>query len=216
MIQNFETVNNVRKYKSDWSTFLYESRIEDFQRIHSEFVYVSTIHKAKGKEFDNVFLMLKNPDSHNDAFKRLFYVAVTRAKDKLFIHYQGNYLHSFKANKLLYHNDQTIYHEPDLITLSLGLRDVQLGYFEFIQTRIEHLYSGFQLMISHEGLKNDRDQLILKFSKHFNAALLNYQERGYKLQQAYVYQIVYWFNESKNQESKVILPLLILKKCKNS
>ena len=54
---------------------------------------LSTIHSAKGKEWKNVFLIGLNegrfpssPESKNlDEERRLFYVAVTRAKDRLFL-----------------------------------------------------------------------------------------------------------------------------------
>src|SRR5690606_36006658 len=47
IIKDFEAINSVKKYKSDWKTFLNESRLEDFVRINGETIYVSTIHKAK-------------------------------------------------------------------------------------------------------------------------------------------------------------------------
>ena len=52
-------------------------------------VYVGTIHSVKGLEYDNVFVM--NVGSYNfklnsEDEKNLFYVAVTRAKNRLFIY----------------------------------------------------------------------------------------------------------------------------------
>ena len=53
-----------------------------------------TIHKAKGDEFDNVLLILKDekdaefllsPDLENEEEHRIYYVAVSRAKKRLFI-----------------------------------------------------------------------------------------------------------------------------------
>ena len=51
-----------------------------------------TIHKAKGAEFENVFVignkdtlsLLLKPDLMNDEEHRIFYVAMSRAKKKLF------------------------------------------------------------------------------------------------------------------------------------
>ncbi|SHN50444.1 MULTISPECIES: hypothetical protein [Desulfitobacterium] len=37
-----------------------ESKLEDFPGGHSEAILISTIQKAKGRDFDNVFLMLEN------------------------------------------------------------------------------------------------------------------------------------------------------------
>ncbi|HMA63680.1 MAG TPA: ATP-dependent helicase, partial [Chitinispirillaceae bacterium] len=60
MIRAFETTNPVKKYKSDLDVFIRESRLEDFVQGNGETIFVSTIHKAKGKEFDNVFIMLQD------------------------------------------------------------------------------------------------------------------------------------------------------------
>jgi len=40
IIKDFETINPVKRYKSDWKTFLNESRVEDFVRINGETIYV--------------------------------------------------------------------------------------------------------------------------------------------------------------------------------
>ena len=48
-------------------------------------MFVSTIHGVKGLEFDNVVLVHKPVDDENEADKRLYYVALTRAKNTEFI-----------------------------------------------------------------------------------------------------------------------------------
>ena len=60
IIKDFEATNPKKKYKSDLEVFIRESKLEDFFNENGETIFVSTIHKAKGKEFDNVFLMLEN------------------------------------------------------------------------------------------------------------------------------------------------------------
>jgi superfamily I DNA/RNA helicase len=70
IIKQFEATNPIKKYKSDWKTFLIESKIEDFVNIEAGTIYVSTIHKAKGKEFENVFIMLRNFKPYTDENKR--------------------------------------------------------------------------------------------------------------------------------------------------
>ena len=57
MIDTFEELNRTR-YRSDWETFLHESRLEDFDQSVKQAVMVSTMHKAKGREYDQVWLML--------------------------------------------------------------------------------------------------------------------------------------------------------------
>ena len=47
--------------------------------------YVSTIHSAKGLEFDNVVVLYQNKRDMEEADKRMYYVAFTRAMQSEFI-----------------------------------------------------------------------------------------------------------------------------------
>ena len=60
LIRDFELINVKRKFVSDLKIYLFESKLEDFIRESGDTIYVSTIHKSKGKEFDNVFILLEN------------------------------------------------------------------------------------------------------------------------------------------------------------
>lgn len=55
LIRDFETINPKRRYKSDLELFIRESKLNDFFGESGETIFVSTIHKVKGKEFDHVF-----------------------------------------------------------------------------------------------------------------------------------------------------------------
>lgn len=74
------------------------SKEEDLQEQEADKVVLSTIHQSKGLEWSYVFLIwcadgmiplgraLKDPDGEEEE-RRLFYVAVTRAKDRLYLSY---------------------------------------------------------------------------------------------------------------------------------
>src|SRR5690606_30208902 len=70
IIKDFESTNPKRKYLSDFDVFVRESKLEDFYNDSGETIFVSTIHKAKGKEFDNVFLLLQDVTYVTDEVKR--------------------------------------------------------------------------------------------------------------------------------------------------
>ena len=212
MIQAFEDVNRAKKYKSDWNTFLTESQIEDFVRVDSEIIYVSTIHKAKGKEFDNVFLLLKNFVPDTDEKKRLFYVAVTRAKSNLYIHYNGSYLRPYVAEGLIYREDRDSYPEPRQIVVYLTHKDVALGYFAFVGHRTRNILSGARLRILDDGLGNANGEPVLKYAQKFKTVLDEYARKGFQPTEATVNFVVYWKDETKGTESVILLPQLVLKK----
>jgi ATP-dependent DNA helicase RecQ len=211
-IKAFEDVNTAKKYKSDWKAFLFESKVEDFVSVDTEIVYVSTIHKAKGKEFNNVYLLLKNFTPGTDEEKRQFYVAITRAKSHLSIHYNGNYLKQFSIDGVAYAEDKNIYPEPQQIAIYLTFKDIQLWFFERVQHKIINLFSGSRLTITEEGLADANGDLILKYSQNFRAILQGRYEKGFKIAAAKINYIVYWKGEDKEPEVKIILPALVLKK----
>ena len=91
IIRDFESTNTRIRYFSDLEVFIRESKLEDFLGQDGETIFVSTIHKAKGKEFDNVFIMLENCDLSTDEKKRPLYVAMTRARQNLFIHHNSTF-----------------------------------------------------------------------------------------------------------------------------
>ncbi len=216
VINEFELVNEKRKYKSDWKTYLAESKIEDFVSLNNEIIYVSTIHKAKGKEFDNVYLLLNQLRPDTDEKKRQLYVALTRAKTNLHVHYNESYLHAFSIENLIYKQNINVYPEPEHLAYSLSHQEINLGYFDYVQQRMSHLQSGTALTILNEGLGNSSGQLILKYSRNFQGTLENHLRKGYKLNEASVNFIVYWHNQKENRESKIILPEIYFKKASNN
>jgi len=212
IINEFDLVNQKRKYKSDWTSFLTESKIEDFANIDAETIYVSTIHKAKGKEFDTVFLLLNQLRPYEDDIKRQLYVAITRAKSNVHIHYNETFLRGYLSDSVTYKFDNNDFQEPEQLSIWLTHRDIYLGYFEYVQQRMNGLQSGKNLTILNEGLGNTNSDLVIKFSRSFTDQLNEYINRGYKLTNAKINFIVYWNNKDKALESKIILPEITLTK----
>lgn len=215
LIKDFEGINTKKKYKSDFDVFIRESKLEDFISTNGETIFVSTIHKAKGKEFDNVFLLLENFDASTDEKKRQLYVAMTRAKQKLTIHLNGNYLNNFKTEELERIENHDIFQPPSGLALHLSHKDLNLGYFEYIQRRVNELTSGDSISISEEGCKNDRGELVLKFSKKFLERITELKNKGFELKEAKVNFIVHWTDEDKKIEVKIVIPELHFEKTYN-
>ena len=95
----------------------------------TETIFVSTIHKAKGKEFENVFIMLNGFNPVTDEKKRQLYVAMTRAKSNLSIHLNGNYLDDISCVDLERKLDEHSYEDSNLLVLHLTHKDIWLDYF---------------------------------------------------------------------------------------
>ncbi|SHN50613.1 RecQ family ATP-dependent DNA helicase [Desulfitobacterium chlororespirans] len=210
LIREFEVVHPKLKYKSDLEIFIRESKLEDFLGGDSETIFVSTIHKAKGREFDNVFLMLENFSLGTEEAVRQLYVAMTRAKRNLTIHYNGNYLDRITAEGLEQVKDSEEHLPPRLLAWQLTFKDIWLDFFCYPQhqQRINKLTSGDELTFDGEGCRNSAEQLVLKFSQKFRNQLESIRQRGYTSGKARIRFIVYWLKEGTEQEVRIVLPEL--------
>ena len=215
IITDFEATNPKNKYKSDLEVFIRESKLEDFLNAHGETIFVSTIHKAKGKEFDNVFLMLENFNQSSDDAKRQLYVAMTRAKQNLTVHLNSNFLDNLSVGNLERIEDSEIYPPPKELVMHLTYRDVWLDYFQNREHIISKLMSGDDLTLHGDECLNQNGQSVFKFSQHFLRQIETLKENNYILKSVKVNFIVYWLKEGSEKEVKVILPELYFEKQEN-
>ena len=213
IIKDFQETHPKVKYKSDFEVFIRESKIEDFTYGDIETINVSTIHKAKGKEFDNVYLLLDNFDARSDDKKRELYVAMTRAKQNLTLHTNNKYFRNIDVEQLEYINNSDTYLPPNELTLQLSHRDINLGYFKFVQRRLASVITGQKLLVGDEGLLNLKDELIVKFSKQFVEKKDGLEKNGFTLTKAKVNFMLFWQPEEEEvPEIKIVLPELLFKK----
>ncbi len=223
LIHDFESINPKKKYKSDLESYIKESKLEDFITGNGETILVSTMHKAKGREFDNVFMMLVNQNLVRDEDKRLLYVAMTRAKANLHIHFNtklnnGLVNNSFVKNglekvlttiqtdNLTIKHDQNCWDCPSELVMHLSFKDVWLDYFTGKQYAINRLKSGDILYIKDTECQDKNGKSILKFSKSFNDEIEKLKTQGYTLTKCEVNHIIYWQKEGSDNEIKIVLP----------
>jgi ATP-dependent DNA helicase RecQ len=209
LVQDFEETHPKSKYRTDFEAFVDESNLDDFFRQDGDTIFVSTIHKAKGREFDNVFLLLDGLPQQDDATKRKLYVALTRAKNRLVIHTNGAAFDAIKIPGVEVLENSEAWALPKLIAVTPGHREVYLGYFPFVQHRVEALASGQPLKPHAEGLADEEGRLVLKFSRSFQEKMEDYLRMGYTLREARVNFLVFWKNREDDREYRVVLPWLV-------
>src|SRR5690554_4725843 len=212
IIKDFEATNPKKKYKSDLVTFIRELKLEELYSEHGETVYVSTIHKAKGKEFDNVFLMLDNFHLDSDEEKRLLYVALTRAKSNLTIHLNSNFLDRFSADNLERYENKERHLPPNQAVMHLSFRDVWLDYFRSRQYLVSQLRSGDSLSVHGNECLDTEGRSVLRFSREFVKQVERMRAKRFELKSATVNFIVYWKKEGEEEEIKIILPELLFER----
>ena len=214
IVGQFEQVNP-KKFKSEWLRYLRECRIEDFYFPEKEVILVSTMHKAKGKEFDNVFLLLNKYPLDTEEKKRVLYVALTRAKKGLYIHTTSVSFSVDGIEHLHYREEQRAWPAPGTLVLQGGLRDVNLRYFKqpSVMERVRRLPSGQELVphpANHGLFRTSAGEGVLKLSRDFGARLQAYLDKGYRLEQGHARYIVVWMDKESGEAFRVVLPELRL------
>ena len=191
---DFENTHNTYYY-SDLYEFAFESSIEDFVSTDDNTIFVSTIHKAKGREFDTVHLLLGNNRDIDENKLRAIYVGITRAKHNLFIYNDLSFIDS----------------QPSLV-VSLSMRDVWLDYFEPRKKRILNLRSGDKLCYRSGYLSTREGENIACLSKSMLDKIKDLETKGYEVVDAEVSYVLAWYHQDKQQEIAVCLANIVLKK----
>jgi len=209
LIAQFHSVNKDHKYKTDLQEFIVESNYDDFYKSESDVVFVSTIHKSKGREFDTVYLFLSNVGLVRDEDYRKLYVGMTRAKTNLLIYHNMKYFDRMGAYTSLSNN--TVYPEPKTIAVQFTHRDVVLDYFKNKKTMISKLRAGDPLefdgtYFTYEG------KSIAKISVKRKGEIEELLAKGYMPTTAKIRFIVAWKGENDESECAVMLPDLELEK----
>ena len=212
LIKDFEAIHPTKKYTSDFMVFIRESKLEDFMSLRGETIIVSTIHKAKGREFDHVFLLPGTMDAMNDEIRRLIYVALTRAKNKLSIHEHTAFFTTMLVNGAVPTTITDTLAPLNTIILPVNHKGIWLNYARNCQDAIHNIQSGDELTLQDTTGINQYGQAVFRFSRSFATTLSSYINQGFTIKKVTVRFIVYWTDEEFNQEIKVVLPEVWLSK----
>ena len=191
-ISDFE-ITHQSYYRSDLREYIFESKIEDFIAADERSVFVSTIHKAKGREFDNVYLMSAIPDGRSVDDMRSYYVGLTRAKRNLY----------------LVTNPPTEYSS---ISIALNMHDVILNFFKGRKDIVLRLRSGDNLQYKDGYLLNEQQTNVAALSASGKDKLKAWTDKSYEVTNAKVSYTLAWKPQDSNNEYAVCLANVILYK----
>ena len=190
-------------YHSDLREYIFESNIEDFIAADEKLrvgastgtrpVFVSTIHKAKGREFDTVYLLSSVPDSRDVNNMRAYYVGLTRAKMNLCLV-----------------TSQTA--EYAAISIALNMHDVILDFFKGRKEIVLQLRSGDCLYYQEGYLLNEQGVSIAALSAAGKEKLKAWTDRGYVVTEAKVSFTLAWRPVNSQIEYAVCLANVVLTK----
>jgi ATP-dependent DNA helicase RecQ len=180
-------------YHSDLREYIFESNIEDFIAADDKSVFVSTIHKAKGREFDTVYLLSPVPDGRDVNDMRAYYVGLTRAKRNLYL------VPSPPA-------------EYSSISIALTMRDVWLDFFKGLKDIVLRLRSGDSLQYIDGFLLNEQGVHVVALSAMGKGKLKEWTDKGYEVSSAKVSYTLAWRPQDSKTEYAVCLAIIVLSK----
>ena len=180
-------------YRSDLSEYIFESNIEDFIAADNKSIFVSTIHKAKGREFDTVYLLSPVPDGRDINDMRAYYVGLTRARRNLY----------------LATNPPAEYAS---ISIPLNMRDVWLDLFRNRKDVVLSLRSGDSLLYNDSCLQNEQGITVATLSASGKEKLKAWTDKGYEVASAKVSYTLAWRPKDSNTEYAVCLANVVLSK----
>ena len=216
-IELFEKINKA-KYLTDFKELVFESTTEDFCDTSDADVVVSTIHKSKGCEFDDVYMLVSQPQHVTDSEMRRYYVGMTRARKRLFIYTNSTLFDRLPAD--IHQVDQTPYVFPDEVMLQLSHKDVNLGFFKSRKKEILSLRSGEKLCFANNLLYvPNNQQPVAQLSQKMQAELAQWALKGYLVSSATIRFIVAWKPKDAPKDEKEYAVLLLdleLKKTTNT
>jgi ATP-dependent DNA helicase RecQ len=137
---------------------------------------------------------------------------MTRAKQRLNIYFNGDHFKGIHIEELERQIIRSGYSPLSEMVMHLNHEDIHLGYFKYIQRRMENLMCGDSLVKAEDGWANPDGKLVLKFSRRFSEKLLAIQKSGFHLQEVEIGFILYWKGEDEKKEIKIILPELYFSK----
>lgn len=212
LIDLLESVTPEDRYLSDIEEFFVESTFEDMCGDDRGTVFVSTIHKAKGREFDTVYLLLSGDSFQTDAARRAVYVGLTRAKTALFVHWSGRGFKGFDVEGVVSEDDPAAYPQPDEVTLPLTHEDVWLDWFLDKKAMLVRLRAGSALRPGRRGELLGRadgcERAVVRLSQACLAKVDQLEASGYELTAADIGFIVAWRRRDREGEDAVLLPNL--------
>jgi ATP-dependent DNA helicase RecQ len=156
-------------------------------------VFVSTIHKAKGREFDTVYLLSPVPDGRDINDMRAYYVGLTRAKRNLY----------------LVTNPPTEYLS---ISIALHMRDVWLDFFKGRKDIVLRLRSGDCLQYKDGYLLNENKTNVAALSASGKDKLKVWTDKDYEVTSAKVSYTLAWKPQDSETEYAVCLANIVLSK----
>jgi len=211
-----EVQNSQKHFTIVFNEYLKEITFEEFELSRAD-VIVSTMHKAKGKEFDSVYLCIEENFITDEYDKRLMYVAITRAKNKLSIHTKNkllDFLISYCDVVTTYDKNDK---EPDRLVFLMSLGDIALSNehsADGINRSNPIAGEGVHIKVAFNGFGIYKNNIQIgrlaaessEYPERLISKIIQKQKEGYRLEDtADIDHIVLWQDKKRRSFFKQVI-----------
>ncbi len=143
------------------------------------------------------------PNAKEDSyFRRLYYVGMTRAKHNLYIISNNKHFDLSKQVAMRVKEDAMVYPEPNLVTLLMSLKDINLGFTSSIELNGKDIIAGKKVKLVKKYHNKPRivfqeQDSIAQILKGFEAEIAKYENKGYRIIDIEIESVIHW--EDKKQ-----------------
>ena len=216
LLNDFDKTNDV-KYRSDLDQYIYDTKFEDLVTNPDKTIFVSTIHKSKGREFNTVYMNLNQYEIKDDEQRHALYVGMTRARNMLYINENNGLFDDLNARGTKRRQNKEIFDQNSEILLPLTHEDIWLDYCLGRQYNIQLLHSGTELTLDTDytmyAMTDGYRRPVLRLSRKMISVLSKYFHDGYRFAHSEIRFLVYWHPQDKpEKEGLIVLPDIYLKK----
>ena len=152
--------------------------------------------------------VLSEPRHLTNELIRRYYVGITRAKHRLFIHTNSSLFDRINADKK--YVDSSIYEMPNEIVLQLSHKDVNLGYFKDRKKDVLALRAGQKLRYDNNYLIDiNTNKTVGQLSQKIIGELSMWREKNYNVSDVAIRFIVAWRPKDAPKEESEYAVLLV-------
>lgn len=196
-------------YLADWKSYLRSLRHSDIHIDHNERVWISTMHKAKGKEFDIVYLPVEDSYPRKPEEFRLLYVALTRSKSEIHLFVNHDFFKSMLPPKSQHHSLPQPDQKDETMHILLGLTHVNLRNIKRpkAQKLMAEIFAGTKVALDNDRVTFGNSDLF-KLSKKGMEKMNQIENKGLSLDSLVVDRVVMWKDTDSKHGRRYRVPIL--------
>lgn len=195
-------------YLTDLKEYLSEISLSSF--FDEEKLIVANLHKVKGMQFDNVYLLYDNNIQIKYEDIRAIYVGMTRAKNYLSIHTNNEIFKNIHIKDIEYKEEKNEYPIPNTLEIICTLKDVNLGSYDSLNFDLTQILPGTPIILHDDKFllykQHNKLHKVGTLSTSCTKQIQELKKENYQIVKSCVDNLIYWYDRENRKEVLVMTP----------